>query len=380
MGTFHERLQRKFQIINDTDGLKKMAGNYLSGNTFFIKGLYNPIVLTVREVKDPLEIEIKTEYELKESAIFYRMNGKYMLINAAIKERHDRENYTAELREIKVSLEDRKDQRIPIERNKVHVSNIRATKQVISSLLFNVPTSIKVYFKQYENVLSDKADDIHVEVFDKKTEKFELVRKSGKMLYISDTTDEYSYMSDDHEKFIDYRNEMESDINKVIHEYKSKKIVSELIVPINYVGHDGKKMSIGYIQLVNKKNPISIEMADEIKEIANSMIDKVREANAVYVHTNQIVRNISKRGLQLLITDAALKKNLIQQKGFSFDIIFGVQKPISVFSEIAYFGTNPANDVIIGVKITGFAEGEKESKRYLEFIDALTPKTARRRN
>jgi len=379
MGFYHERLQRKYQIIDKSENMQKIANTYLLGNTFFLKSLYNLVPLVVRENQEPLTITFECDYELEDSASFYKMNGKYMLITTIIKERLDKKTYKAEIKEIKVSLEERKENRIPVERDKVHITNIRATKQVINSLLFNVPTSVKVYFKQYEHTLENKADDVHIEVFDKKTEKLELVRKSGKMLYVADTSDSFTYMSEDPEKFIDYRAEMESDINKIINEYKSKKILSELIVPINYIGHDGKQMAIGYIQLVNKKNTIPIETADEIKKIAIGMIDQIREANAVYVHTKQSIRNISGKGLQILITDTSLRKNLIQQRGFSFDIVFGVQPPINVFSEIAYFGTNPANDVIIGVKITGFSAGEKEKERYLEFIEAMTPKYKKKR-
>jgi len=379
MGLYHERLQRDFQVINIPENMQKIAEKYLKGSTFFIKGLYNLTPLIITDIQDSQKIIFESEYELDDSAVFYKMNGKYMLVSSVITERRDKKTYAAIIKEIKISQKERDYPRIPIERDKVYITNVRATKQVISSLLFNVPTSVKVYFKQYEHNIKQKADDVHIEVFDKKTEKLELIRKSGKMLYISDTSDPFTYMSDEPEKFIDYRSEMEEDITKVIHEYKSKKIISELIVPINYIGHDGKEMSIGYIQLTNKKEPIPLETADEIKKMAIGMIDQIREANAVFVHTRQTVRNISQNGLQLLITDASLKKNLIQQKGFSFDIVFGVSPPISVFSEIAYFGTNPANDVVIGVHITGFAAGEKEAQRYSDFIEAMMPKRQMRR-
>ncbi|MDH5716504.1 MAG: DUF1577 domain-containing protein [Spirochaetia bacterium] len=379
MAVFHERKPRKFQQINDSNKIEEFIDRFLLKETFFLRGVYDLTPAKIISKESEKEILIEMDRDVENEISLYKVIEKYVEIACVIKERQSRNLYLIEIIEIKIALEGRKYPRLPIERDRIMITNVRASKHVISSSLFTVPTSVKVYFKQYEQKLKEKADTVHIEVFDRANSKLELIRKTGKMLYISDTQDEYSYASEDPKEFVNYRENIEDDIQKIMFDYKNRNIGSELIVPIVFIGHDGKHIPIGYIQLINKETPVEVSLADELKEMAAGMIEKIREANAIFIHSKQGVRNISVDGLRVLISDFELKKNLIQQTGFSFDILFSGQKPINVFSEIKYFGTNPAGDALIGVKINGFSGGKEEHQRYLEMIDAMTPKERKKR-
>ena len=144
-----------------------------------------------------------------------------------------------------------------------------------------------------------------------------------------------------------------------------------MIVPVIYVGHDGLSIPLGYIQLVSKSEPIGMDKAMELKALTFEMVDRIRDSNTMMINKRQEITNLSKGGLQIRIVDEELKTFLIHQKGFSFDVIFKLQQPITVFTEIIYTGFNQETDLMIGVRIVGWSSRKGEVERYTEAISSL---------
>ena len=105
--------------------------------------------------------------------------------------------------------------------------------------------------------------------------------------------------------------------------------------------------------------------------LAFEMVDQMRDSNTMLINKRQSVGDISRGGMRLVFTDPELKKFLTHQKGFSFDVIFKLQQPITVFTEISYTGFTPQQDLAIGVVIKGFSSRKGESDRYHQYIDGL---------
>jgi hypothetical protein len=114
-----------------------------------------------------------------------------------------------------------------------------------------------------------------------------------------------------------------------------------------------------------------MDTALELKMLAFEMVDQMRDSNTMLISKRQSVGDISRGGMRLIITDPELKKFLVHQKGFSFDVVFKLQQPITVFSEIVWTATTPQNDLAIGVSIRGFSSRKGETDRYHQYIDAL---------
>lgn len=371
MANFKERKSREMQQILDDAKIEHMLKNYFKGRDFYLKGVFDPSVVKIIEFRPPHALIVEAEYHLENEVFVYRVFNKYLEAACIVTEDMGASRYVLEVKSINIATDGREDERIVLEQGQAIINNIRAARNNIKASLFNIPTSVKVHFSQYEQKLQSMADDVHIRVFDKSDDKLELVRKSGKILHLEDTQDIMSYMTDDTDGFIDYREVLNTEVGNVMDEYRKKKIVSELIVPVIYIGHDGIPVPLGYIQLVSRSDKIDIGKAMELKALTFEMVDRIRDSNTMLINKRQPVQNVSNKGLQLRFNDPELKKFLIHQRGFSFDIVFKLQQPITASTEIVYTGITPDKDLIIGVRIVGFSSRKGEADRFYDMVRYL---------
>ncbi|MCB1199907.1 MAG: DUF1577 domain-containing protein [Leptospiraceae bacterium] len=371
MAGIKERTQRKYQVISDPDKIEHMLKTYMLNRKFFIKGEFEMIPVAFEKIIDKDRAIVYCAIDLDESVTLYRVFKKYMDAVCIIEDRLPENRYKIHISQLRIAESERKNDRVIAPAGSVVVNNIRAARNVIKASLFNVPTSVKVHLSEYEKRLQGMADEVKVSVFDKSDDKLELVRKSGKILWVENSQDLMSYMPPDLEAFIDYREYLNTEIGAVMEGYRHRKIISEMIVPVIYVGHDGLSIPLGYIQLVSKSEPIGMDKAMELKALTFEMVDRIRDSNTMMINKRQEITNLSKGGLQIRIVDEELKTFLIHQKGFSFDVIFKLQQPITVFTEIIYTGFNQETDLMIGVRIVGWSSRKGEVERYTEAISSL---------
>jgi len=371
MSVFKERAERKYQTITDAAKLPGMLKQYAAGKVFYIKGFYEKIEVKILEFREPNFIVVDSLREIEGPLTLYHTFNKQMEITCEVVDNLVNTQYKLAVSRIRIATNERKATRYKMSSDLVVINNIRAARNTINASLFNVPTSVKIHLEKFEQRLKDFADEVRVRIFEKGEEKTELVRKSNKILMIEDTQDILSYVPEDTDGFIDYREHLHTEISTVMEDYKKRKVISEMIVPIIYLGHDGESIPLGYIQLVSHGKKLGMDTALELKMLAFEMVDQMRDSNTMLINKRQNVDDISRGGLRLLVADAELKKFLIHQKGFSFDVIFKLQQPITVFTEISYTGTTPQNDLIIGVSIKGFSSRKGEADRYHQNIDSL---------
>ncbi|RME92137.1 MAG: DUF1577 domain-containing protein, partial [Candidatus Hydrogenedentota bacterium] len=320
------------------------------------------------------KIEVDSDVSLEGSTVLYHVFNKYTEAHCSFISKTGESRYLLEVSLVKIALDERRHPRATVEEGQVVINNIRAARNTINASLFNIPTSVKVHFGQYEQKLAGMADEVHVKVFDTSDDKLELVRKSQKILYLPDTQDIASYIPEDLDTFVDYRAALGTDIGQVMDAYRKARIKSELIVPVIYLGHDGKPIPLGYIQLISKSEPIGMDKIMELKAISFELVDRIRDSNTMLINKRQPVINVSFEGLQILIQDEELQRFLIHQKGMSFDIVFKLQQPITVFTEIIYTGQLENGSLLIGVHIMGRSSRAGEMERYKEMVETmLTP-------
>lgn len=371
MSLYKERRFRKLQPIIETDTINHMIQNYMVGKTFFIKNSFPAILVKVIQFDPKKGITVESDLELTEQVIIYKVFNKYMEASCTVENTVKPNRYLLSVKAFNIALSTREHERFAVTQKEVTINNIRSARNTINASLFNIPTSVKVHFSQYEQQLRHLADEVAVKVFDKTDDKLELIRKSGKALWLEDTQEVMSYMPEMTEAFIDYREHLATEIGTVMDEYRRAKIKSEVFVPIIYIGHDGNSISLGYIHLRSKSKLFDIDFVLELKALAFEMIDRIRESNTVLINKRQEVANISRGGLQLKITDGELKKALVHQKGISLDVIFKLQQPITVRTEIIYTADMPTGDLVIGVQITGSSSRGGELERFAKSIANL---------
>jgi len=376
MQAFKERSERKYQIINDAAKIAGMLKQYAAGKVFFLKGFYEKIEIQVLDAREDTMLVVDSLRDLENGPIrLYHTFNKQMELVGEVVDKLVNTQYKIKISEIRIAVAERRSPRHRMSSEVVVINNIRAARNTINASLFNVPTSVKIHLEKFQQRLKDFADDVKVKIFEKGDEKTELVRKTMKILMLEDTQDIMAYMPEDTEGFIDYREHLNTEIGTVMEDYRKKKILSEMIVPIIYLGHDGASIPLGYIQLLSHEKKLGMDTALELKMLAFEMVDQMRDSNTMLINKRQSVGDISRGGMRLIITDPELKKFLIHQKGFSFDVIFKLQQPITVFSEIIFTATTPENDLAIGVGIKGFSSRKGEADRYHQYIDSLNKQT-----
>lgn len=371
MSVFKERSERRYQVIEDQAKMPGMLKQYAAGKTYLIKGFYEKIEVKVLDFREPNFLIIDSLRDLEGEMTLYHTFNKQLEIVGAISDKLPANQYKFSVANVKIAANERKSPRYAMSSDLVVVNNIRAARNTINASLFNVPTSVKIHLEKFQQRLKDFADEVKVKIFEKDDEKTELVRKTMKILMIHDTQDLLSYMPEDTDGFVDYREHLNTEIGTVMEDYRKKKILSEMIVPIIYLGHDGASIPLGYIQLISHEKKLGIDTALELKMLAFEMVDQMRDSNTMLINKRQSIADISRGGMRLVVTDPELKKFLVHQKGFSFDVIFKLQQPITVFTQICYTGYTPRNDLAIGVSIKGFSSRKGESDRYHQYIDNL---------
>lgn len=371
MNVFKERTERKYQIVTDAAKLGPMLKQYATGKVYFIKGFYDKIEVKVLDFKEPNILIVDSLRDIEGPITLYHTFNKQLEIHAEVIEKVINSQYKLAVLKVKIAINERKSPRHKMTSDVVVINNIRAARNTINASLFNVPTSVKIHLEKFQQRLKDFADEVKVKIFEKGDEKTELVRKTHKILMVTDTQDLMSYIPEDPEGFVDYREHLNTEIGTVMEEYKKKKVASEMIVPIIYLGHDGESVPLGYIQLISHEKRLGLDTALELKMLAFEMVDQMRDSNTMLINKRQSVGDISRGGMRLVFTDPELKKFLTHQKGFSFDVIFKLQQPITVFTEISYTGFTPQQDLAIGVVIKGFSSRKGESDRYHQYIDGL---------
>ena len=371
MSVFKERAERKYQVIEDPAKIQGMLRQYAAGKVYFLKGFYEKIEVKILDFKDPNILVVDSLRELEGPVTFYHTFNKQLEIEGEVVDKLINTQYKFVVSRVRIATNERKSTRHKMTTDQVVISNIRAARNTINASLFNVPTSVKIHLEKFQQRLKDFADEVKVKIFEKDDEKTELVRKTMKILMLHDTQDIMSYIPEDPEGFVDYREHLNTEVGTVMEDYRKRKIVSEMIVPIIYLAHDGSSVPLGFIQLISHEKKLGMDTALELKMLAFEMVDQMRDSNTMLINKRQAVGDISRGGMRLIFTDPELKKFLVHQKGFSFDVIFKLQQPITVFSEIVFQATTPENDLAIGVSIKGFSSRKGESDRYHQYIDSL---------
>ncbi|MDH4262598.1 MAG: DUF1577 domain-containing protein [Spirochaetia bacterium] len=370
MKLIHEKETRKFQTLTDDARKMHMIEKYFINKPYFLKNDNTGGFITGIKLEEKSRVIVDTKLKVSNEITMYSLFKKYIEFHGTVEETVSPERYRIHIQAVNVAVDERKHIRKLVDFNVVSIGNLRVSRNVINASLFNIPTSVKVHLKQYQQMLTKHADEVIVDVFDKTKEKHEIVRKTCKILYIKNTGDEKSYESDDPEKFINYFKSTDSELTDLMREYKDKKIVSEMIVPIIYTGHDGIPIPLGYIQLISKTKPIDIGQADVLLKTGAEIVQKMRDSNTVMINERQKIVNISNEGMCIKIEHEELKRLMPEQNGLTFDVIFKLTQPVTVSSEIIYLAKDN-DDLIIGIKIIGFSTKSSDSTRYHSMVELL---------
>lgn len=366
---FNEKTPRKFQVIEEPGKLAGLIQKYFIQKPYFVAGDVLRQVVTAGRLEEGNRVVLNSKVKLTGVEKIYTVLSKYIDFICSVEKEIMPDQYLVQVESCRVALETRKDSRFPADSSKVFISNIRASRNTINASLFNIPTSVKVHFKQYQHELAPHFDEVVVDVYDKSSEKHDLVRRSGKVFYVADTRIPSSFSSA-RDDFIDYAGQSTQEVSELMREYRTHKVVSEMIIPVIYKTLEEQDIPLGYIQLISKKEPIPEEKAAGMIGVTHEMVKKMRDSNMIVIKERQEVENISHEGLRLRITHEELKKLLPMQDGVTFDLIFKMTQPITLSTEIVYSGIYD-DDLILGLKVIGHSSKTGDFSRYYSLVDSM---------
>ena len=114
----------------------------------------------------------------------------------------------------------------------------------------------------------------------------------------------------------------------------------------------------------------------ELQQLAFEMVDRIRDSNTVIMNHRETVLNLSRGGLKVMIKHPELKEYLKRQGGCTFDVLFRMQGPITLFGKFRSSIVDHEGNLLLGIQISGTSSRENEMKRYIDNIAQLETKLA----
>ena len=374
MKTF-ERKKRELDVVTDKTKWNQVISKFLLKKEMSIKGHSGMETVWLREVNPAgngilVKGNENSGFAKGQKVILFKILARYIQLDCTVKEAKSDFNYILTVDDIKIAKKDRGEERIMAPVDLVWATNIKTSKTTIDANLFNIPASVKVNFTDYENRLRASCDYIKIDTFRSMDDKFGIVKKTQKTLYVEDTSNPESYkaMNDD---FVDYAEELDDELQRTMNEYRDQKVVSEIIVPVIYINPAEEAIPIGYVHMQSKSDKFDFEKVIQVKTLTFEMMDRIRESNLV-INTNRFqVMDISSNGLKLKIDDPDLSEQLSKYPGFSFDIFFKMQSPLTAYGIIRSISRDADNNIYLGILIDGHTSRPGERERYLENVKWL---------
>lgn len=373
---FIDRKKRDMILITDTNKKNLIISKYLNKKEMQIKKLKTEAVLIkdYNEAGNQLLVRSSNLISFKEGeqVSFFKVLGRYVQLDCTVLQEKSNQDYLLKIENLHLARKDREDYRIVPPDDAVWVTNVRTSRVNLNTAFETVPTVVKINFSDYENKLRSKFEYIKIDIFRKgDEEKFDLVKKSSKILFLHDTQDIDSYIALD-DDYLNYGEELGESLQKAMNDYKDKRIVSDVVIPVIYYSPESITAAvIGYVNIQSKTEKITMEQVLEAKVLTFEMIDRIRESNTIVKYNDFPVLNISYGGLRILITDKELTEHLPHHMSFSFDIVFKNLAPMSMNAHVKYFSVDSLKNLIVGVQLYGLSHKPRDRKKYMECVGVL---------
>ena len=372
-----ERQKRNMDIFSEPEKKLHVLTKFLAGKDLKFKNSPEKGRIVLKKIspdgnKVLVSADPITNLEINEKIVLFRILARFIQLECKVLQKKDGNDYVLAVERIGIANKDREAPRYPVPPGHVWITNILTSKATIDANMFIIPTSVKVNFSDYEIKLKNSCDFIRISVFKSDdSEKFHTVRKTQKILLIEVTQNINSYKTSQSPDFINYSEEVDSEIQKEMRDFKDHKIVSELIVPVSYLDLEEKAITIGYVHMQSKKDKFDLLKAMEVKTLTFEMVDRIRNSNTITITDRFPVIDISSGGLKVKINNPDLNTNLPRMTGFNFDIFFKMQSPMSVYGTIRSVTKDTDGSLIMGIHLAGHSSRPGEKKRFLENLELM---------
>ena len=370
--TYKQRKQRNFDGVITNDDAVSLLKNNFRNKKLHIKYSIEKREAKINEFLDDNMLMIVTDpdYIPGDDITLYGLLDKYFEIDFKVKEVRGPGYFKCSVESMRKASFGRKDLRFKVSSEKVIATNFKISKHTIDISDFKIPTTIKVIIEQFQSQNAKLGDIVKIDVFQSGNELLDYIKKSGKTLFVEDCANPESY-TPLNEDFVDLRDIYGDDLNRVMKRSVERGYKSIITSPVVYITESSQSVPFAYVQVITKKDALSMVNVLEIKELGFNLVDRIRDANTMLISVHQQILDISMGGAKLLITDENLKKYIKHSKGFIFDIVFKLQAPITMYGEIKYTFADDTNNLYVGVDFAGNSSRKDELKRFYSVIKPM---------
>jgi len=375
---FIERNKREADVIKNNKQVFHIINKYLLRKTLTLKEYpFKSQFFMENATESDESILLKSsepnEFAIGQALSLYIDLVKHIYLECTIVEILNSYETKLKVNWISIAKKSRIENRYPCNPNIAIVSKIISSKKFIDSNIFQIPTLVKVSFDDTESKLSkENFDIVNINIFDPKLDqKFSVIKKTGKFLFIEDTNLESSY-SKNTEDSLNFESDIDDEIKVEIMEYRKFKIVSELIVPILYEDDFQDSFPMGFIQIQSKTRLLTNEDVARVQLATKQCVNRIKESNIHETKEKFPMINLSNNGARILIQDEFLASTIPKLKNFVLDILFKSQAPFTVNGKIIWTSKISEDEIQVAVNFDAKSDNIGERMRFQKNIQLLS--------
>ncbi len=368
---YEESSVRDLEFILDQEKKFQIIKNHLLNQRIFIKKppfSQEAKIIKIFEQGNRLVLKLSATFDFRKGTriSFFRMLAVYTELNCVFIEKLNDGSYVFQLESLCIAKKGRNLDRLPMPIEVAYVTNIfthkpiaQEDKSALSGIVFET-------FEKYRIILQNAIPgNVILGVFREGLDhKFNIVKKTGKPLLISNTADPNCYRLQS-SNILNYETEVESDILSSVQNYKRKGIVSELLVPILYPNGKGESVSIGFIYRSGDSNHFTLDDLSQLESISNEISNLILNSNSTKILDHIKIMDISHGGMRLKITGSAAVQKLITQKELCFDLVFRGQGGIPLKGSVRWTAKEASDILYLGIEFQ-FDQSQGLYKKRLE--------------
>ncbi|EQA38325.1 PF07614 family protein [Leptospira inadai serovar Lyme str. 10] len=383
----HQQIDhRDLNFLPDREQRFQAINTYLLNQNLYIKRapfFFEAVITACFENEDKILVNIPTGINLTKGnpLSFFKAFSKYVQLDCVYEGEASEYNYLFKLIGLGIATTARREERIPVPIEVGFASNILTYKSFEDTKQFKIPNIVNDIFAKYQERLQNgRFEHVKVEVFKPHQDaKLEIVRKTMKALFVQDTAEIESFRYKD-PSLLNFEGEVNNHLQVIMQKYKDDGIKSELILPIIYKDHRNEPVPLGAVWIKNSDRKIDINDLQELRSIAEEIVDIIRSWNTFRTTASYKIMDISRTGMCLRIQEKKLIETLPKRQKLELDILFKRQKPLPVTATIRWWNKDEKGYLYLGLEFENQADKEVERKRLEKNLDVLSQQYKRLMN
>lgn len=308
---------RNWQIMNDREAIYKLIEEKLHRRPLYLKGTYPAAEFSPGERRENgLVFYCNPSIKLTTQITLFITLNRQLEIDFSLAEQIGPGHVVLVPLQARVGAVQRAFPRIPVKDTEVVATNFRISPNKIAPNNTKLQITTQVIFPEFEKLHQPDFNGLRVLLAGDPRLPVELAKLQP-------------------EKGIEVKIQDQPHFIQPVHVFEDRKntLLALIFFPIPQTG-------------------MTSELVSRSEELAEELLTKVIDANAILVKEKQKVLNVSEGGVALQIDNELLKKNLPLRDWLTFDLLFRLQAPIRFHGSVRHIAVKNGTWVV-GIDLSG---------------------------